>query len=68
MAGMKYSPGFEDPSARPRTARSRGIVVAAALLGIAALGATFAANPRMAMAHNNLGSVLAMCAQVIGLR
>ncbi len=67
MAGMKYSPGFEDPSARPRTARSRGIVVAAALLGIAALGATFAAylSPSLAM---ELGSVFAMCAQAIGLR
>ncbi|MEO6269486.1 MAG: hypothetical protein ABIP08_04200 [Lautropia sp.] len=35
---MKYSPGFEDPSARPRLAGSRSFVVAATLLGVGVLG------------------------------
>lgn len=37
MAGMKYSPGFEDPSARPKLAGSRSFVFAATLLGVGLL-------------------------------
>ena len=67
MAGMKYSPGFDDPSARPRLARSRSLAVAATLLGVGILGATFAAylSPSMLL---DLGSVMAFCAQLIGLQ
>jgi hypothetical protein len=67
MAGMKYSPGFDDPSARPKLARSRSLVVAASLLGAAALGATFLAylSPSLMV---DLGSVMLMCAQILGLQ
>ena len=67
MAPSAANPRRAAATTIPRERASRGIVVAAALLGIAALGATFAAylSPSLAM---ELGSVLAMCAQVIGLR
>jgi hypothetical protein len=68
MAGMKYSPGFDDPSARPKIARSRAlVVVAATLLGAAVLGLTFMAylSPSLMV---DLGSVMLLCAQLVGLR
>ena len=67
MAGMKYSPGFDNPSARPRTARSKGLVVVATVLSVAALGLTFMAylSPSLMV---DLGSVMLLCAQAIGLR
>jgi hypothetical protein len=66
MAGMKYSPGFDDPSARPRLLRSRSLVVVAALLGVAILGLVFLAylSPSLMV---DLGSVMLLCAQLIGL-
>ena len=66
MAGMKYSPGFEDPPSRPRT-RSRVLAVAAAVLGAGALGVTFMAyqSPSLIM---ELGGVMILCAEVLGLR
>jgi hypothetical protein len=68
MAGAKYSPGFDDPSARPRTTRTRGIVTG--LLGVLALtaaGLTFAAylNPDLSL---EMASLMNLCAQAIGLR
>lgn len=69
MAGAKYSPGFDDPSARPRTMRARNVVgwVIGGLVASAVLGVTFAAylSPSLAM---DIGSVMAFCAQFIGLR
>jgi hypothetical protein len=67
MAGMKYSPGFDEPSARPRTARSRGLVIAATVLGVAALGLTFMAylSPSLMV---DIGSIMLLCAQLVGLR
>jgi hypothetical protein len=67
MAGMKYSPGFDDPSARPKLAKSRGLVVAATLLGVGVLGATFLAylSPSLMV---DLGSIMLMCAQLLGLK
>ena len=67
MAGMKYSPGFEEPSARPRMARSRGLVIAATVLGAAVLGLTFMAylSPSLMV---DIGSVMLLCAQLVGLR
>jgi hypothetical protein len=67
MAGMKYSPGFEEPSARPRTARSRGLVIVATVLGAAVLGLTFMAylSPSLMV---DIGSVMLLCAQLVGLR
>ena len=67
MAGMKYSPGFDEPSARPKTARSRGLVIAATVLGAVALGLTFMAylSPSLMV---DIGSVMLLCAQLVGLR
>jgi hypothetical protein len=67
MAGMKYSPGFDDPSARPKAARSRVLVVAATLLGAGVLGLTFMAylSPSLMV---DLGGVMLLCAQLVGLR
>lgn len=67
MAGMKYSPGFDDPSARPKLARSRSLVVLGTLLGVGVLGATFLAylSPSLIV---DLGSVMLMCAQMLGLK
>jgi hypothetical protein len=67
MAGMKYSPGFDEPSARPRTARSRVLVIAATVLGAAVLGLTFMAylSPSLMV---DIGSVMLLCAELIGLR
>ena len=68
MAGAKYSPGFEDPSARPRTVRTRGVVAGVVgLLALAALGLVFAAylNPSLSL---DLAGMMAWCAQLVGLR
>jgi hypothetical protein len=67
MAGMKYSPGFDEPSARPRTARSRGLVIVATLLGAAVLGLVFMAylSPSLMV---DIGSITLLCAQLVGLR
>jgi hypothetical protein len=67
MAGMKYSPGFDDPSARPKAARTRGLVVAVTVLGAAALVLTFMAylSPSLIV---DLGSMMLLCAQLVGLR
>lgn len=67
MAGMKYSPGFDDPSARPKLFRSRGLVLAATLLGAGILGITFLAylSPSLLV---DLGGIMLLCAQLIGLQ
>jgi hypothetical protein len=67
MAGMKYSPGFDDPPDRPKLARSRTLVVAAAVIGAGGLGLTFMAyqSPSLIV---DLGGMMLLCAQVLGLR
>jgi len=67
MAGMKYSPGFEEPPARPKLLKSRGLAVVVALLAAVVLGATFLAylSPSLMV---DLGSVMLMCAQILGVR
>jgi hypothetical protein len=67
MSGMKYSPGFDDPPARPKLLRSRGLTVAMSLLVVAVLGGTFLAylSPSLMV---DLGSVMLMCAQILGLK
>ena len=64
---MKYSPGFDDPSARPRLARARSLVVAAVLLGAGALGATLLAYLSPSM-RAGLDNILLVCAQALGLK
>ena len=67
MAGMKYSPGFDEPPARPKLLKSRVIAVAVTVIAAGALAATFLAylSPSLMV---DLGSVMLMCAQVLGLR
>jgi hypothetical protein len=67
MAGMKYSPGFDDPPARPKLLKTRILAVAVTLIAAGALGATFLAylSPSLMV---DLGSVMLMCAQVLGIR
>ena len=66
MAGMKYSPGFDDPPGRPRT-KSKALVVAAAVIGAGVLGFTFMAyqSPSLIV---DLSGVMIMCAEALGLR
>lgn len=64
---MKYSPGFDDPSARPKLGKFRGLVVAAALLGAGALGATVLAYLSPSM-RAGLDNFLLVCAQALGLK
>ena len=65
MAGMKYSPGFDDPSARPKLARSRSFVVAATLLGVGVgLLAVLFLSPSLLV---DLGGALHAGAQLLGL-
>jgi hypothetical protein len=67
MAGMKYSPGFDEPPARPKLLKKRVFAVAVTLIAAGALGATFLAylSPSLMV---DLGSVMLMCAQVLGIR
>lgn len=68
MAGAKYSPGFDDPSARPKLLGTKVLVlIAVALVGAALLGGTFLAylSPSLMV---DLGSMMLLCAQMIGLR
>jgi hypothetical protein len=68
MAGAKYTPGFDDPSARPKLRTSKVLaLIAAALVGAALLGGTFLAylSPSLMV---DLGSMMLMCAQMVGLR
>ncbi|MGE0803646.1 MAG: hypothetical protein AB7O55_35560 [Lautropia sp.] len=68
MAGAKYSPGFDDPSAHRKTTRTRTVVAGVVgVLALAALGLTFAAylNPALSL---EVASLMSYCAQVIGLR
>ena len=67
MAGMKYSPGFDDPPARPKLLRARVLAVAVTVIAAGVLGATFLAylSPSLMV---ELGSVMLMCAQVLGIR
>ena len=66
MAGMKYYPGFDDPPSRPR-AKSNALVVAATVIGAGVLGATFMAytSPSLIV---DLGGVMLLCAEALGLR
>jgi len=67
MAGMKYSPGFDEPPARPKLLKSRGFAVALTLLAAVVLVLTFLAylSPSLMV---ELGSVMLMCAQILGVR
>ena len=67
MAGAKYSPGFDDPTADRRRGYRRVAGVVGTLLGVTALGVTFAAylSPNFSM---DLSGFMALCAQWIGLR
>lgn len=67
MAGAKYSPGFDDPTADRRRGLRRVAAAVGAVLGATALILTFLAylNPSFAL---DMGSMLALCAQWIGLR
>ena len=64
MAGMKYSPGFEDPSARPKLAASRSFVVAATLLGVGLLG--FGGVAVLGLVE--FDAILIFAAKLLGLR
>lgn len=63
MSGMKYSPGFDDPSARPRLAKSGRRVLAATLFGI---GVLFVAL--LVAFAPDIGAVMRAGAELLGLR
>ena len=67
---MKYSPGFDEPSNRPKVLKSRSFSVTALVLGaglLGVLGVTFLAylSPSLMV---QLSSVMLLCAQAVGLR
>jgi hypothetical protein len=64
MAGMKYSPGFDDPPARPKLFKTRIFALAVTLIAAGVLGAAFLSPSLMV----DLGSVVLACAQVLGIR
>jgi hypothetical protein len=65
MAGMKYSPGFDDPSARPKLARTGRLLLAATLLGAGLTGAVLLFGPALTV---DLGAALRAGAELLGLR